>query len=70
MKRLLVLLFCLPTLLFAQKNYTLEIVGKNLLISVDDEKAQDATLFVRYGEERTTYVAVIYPDDKAPPIAL
>jgi hypothetical protein len=48
------------------RDYQLDIDDESLLIFAKGEKSQPTTLFVRYGEERATYVAEIYPDDGAP----
>jgi hypothetical protein len=47
-------------------DYFFKLKGKNLLIRAKTQQARAATLFARYGKEKTTYVAEIFPDDKAP----
>ena len=47
-------------------HYFFKIKGKNLLLRAKSSKAPAATLFVRYGKDKHSYVAEIFPDDKAP----
>jgi hypothetical protein len=48
-------------------DYIFKVKGQNLLIRAKQENAPTATLLIRYGYDKTmTYVAEIFPDDKAP----
>lgn len=48
------------------QDYHVKLRGKSLLIFAKKKDSQPTTLFVRYGKDKTTYVAEIFPDDKAP----
>lgn len=48
------------------EDYFFKIKGKNLLIRAKKTQASHATLFVRYGKDKTNYVAEIFADEKAP----
>ncbi len=48
------------------QDYSAKIKGKNLLICARKKDSYPTTLFVRYGDDKDSYVAEIYPDDNAP----
>jgi hypothetical protein len=47
-------------------DYHLKIKGKSLLLFANDKRAKSTTLFVRYGENKDSYVLEIYADEQAP----
>ena len=48
------------------RDYAIQMKGKNLLIVANGAKALPTTLFVRYGKDKNVFVAEISPDDNAP----
>lgn len=47
-------------------DYHVKLRGKSLLIFAKKKDSQPTTLFVVYGKNKETYVAEIFPDDRAP----